>query len=286
MGQLPSLRFSLASPIAGLWLGLVVLAVAACPHETTVVDPTPPDTTNGGGGGGGGGTVQRATLTVTVTITGQDSALAELIGSADGRLSEAEMTIARIGSEGSEQKDTTDADGVATFSGLLGGSYNVSAIRLLTGAEIAQLGAPNADVNAFGGGGTIAVTAPTTERTLAAVAARRGSLVLSEWFGGIARLGTQFYYFAGFAEVYNNNDTTIYLDGKMLAHGPPFIRDIPPDHSCDQMAQWQLDPEGIWVRFMERFPGTGRDYPLPAGQAAVVAIDGCDRPQTRLAVAA
>jgi hypothetical protein len=263
---------------------LVVVALlglaAACSGDVILIKPPPPDSTGGGGGGGGGGgTVQRARLTITVRVVGADSALASAIGSPGGILSSALVTIARFGSS-FRQTDTADAVGLVVFERLLPGDYNVSVIRILTPTEVTALGSGNEDVNAFGGGATVKVDAPAADTVVAALAGRRGSLVISEAFTSWPYKGA-YYYFGNYVELYNNSDTTIYLDGKLFGKGPGWPRDYSHGPSglgasCEVSAPIQNDPDGLWSVFLYAFPGSGREHPLGPGGTAVIATDAID----------
>ena len=77
---------------------------------------------------------------------------------------------------------------------------------------------------------------------------------------------------AKYVEVYNNADTTVYLDGKIIAQAFHFVWDSDNAPSrCVDLERWRLDSEGIWAQRVLRFPGSGREYPVPPGQARVVA---------------
>jgi hypothetical protein len=152
-------------------------------------------------------------------------------------------------------------------------------IRILTAAEVAALGNGNEDVNAFGGGATLKVEAPGPDTAVAAVAGRRGSLVISEVFTASPFKG-EHYRFANYVELYNNSDTTIYLDGKLLGKGPGYGRDysMSPNNpvSCGEGEPFQNDPDGMWSVFFYAFPGSGREHPLGPGGTAVIATDAID----------
>jgi hypothetical protein len=85
------------------------------------------------------------------------------------------------------------------------------------------------------------------------------------------------YHYGQYIEVYNNSDTAIYLDGKLIGRGPWYWFAFPvPGRSCPETDRWRNDPEGIWSRFITAFPGRGRDYPLPPGAAVAIATDAID----------
>jgi hypothetical protein len=227
--------------------------------------------------------VQRATLLVTVTLSGADSALAARLGAPAGVLPQAVATVERAGSAASRRSDTTDATGRVEFTGLLPGRYQVTVLRLLTPAEVTQFDSVDRDVSAFGGGRTFDVPGPQDTALVEALAGRRGSLVISELFYGTPLVNGMLYNFATYLELYNNSDTTVYLDGKLLGLGPPYIRDLSNSvynpSSCEDGAPYQLDPDGLWTLHVWRIPGSGRDHALLAGQAVVLATDAVDHRQ-------
>ncbi len=263
--------------VAVLLAAALAVPVAACDQRTALVEPgSTRDTTDAGGDG----TLQKATLSVAAVVSGEDSAIAARIGLGSGVLPGAEVTLRRTGSNAAEQTARTDSLGRVVFEDLLPGRYEISALRILSPQEAARLAPEDADVDAFGGGTAVRVEPPRTEATLRAAAGRRGSLVISELSVPIARLPSgEDYRFGGFIEVYNNSDTTIYLDGKVIVRGQIFGARDSERFPCDVMARWQQDPAGIWTRTIEAFPGRGRDFPLEPGQAAVVATDAIDHRQ-------
>lgn len=255
---------SLLSLVAGLLL--------ACEHRTAFVEA--------GSGGDEPGTVERATLAVTIGLSPEDSALASLIGMSGGVLPGAQVKIVRAATGVTAGTGVTDAAGVVRFEQLLVGDYRVSVFRLLTPEEIATLVAANEEVTAFAGAGTLAVSPPSTETTLQAVANREpSSLVISEVSITLPRLPSgNWYYHGHYLEVYNNTDTTILLDGKIVVIGFFYGNwDANETFNCENMERWREDPNGIWTqRFVWAFPGSGGQYPLLPGEAAVVATDAID----------
>jgi hypothetical protein len=258
-------------PRKGRALLLGLAALAGCAQDVSVNapgHPPPGDTT-----GTDTTTVQRASLTLTVTVRPADSALAAAIGSPGGVLQNALVSLWR----GTSQPlfDTTDTAGSAAFADLLPGAYTVAAARLLTPEETAGFDSTDQDVNAFGGGGTITVQAPSSTARVNAAAGRRGSLVISENFAAepYAPDGVFYYYYFGhYVELYNNSDTAIQLAGKVIGRGISWFRDYPNGLNCAEGEQWRDDPDGIWARFFDAFPSKL----LAPGATVVVATDAID----------
>lgn len=215
-------------------------------------------------------------MAVRVAVIGPDSAIAAAIGATDGVLPGAEVTLEEVGGGEEPQTKVTDAAGMARFDRLLPTLHRISAVRLLDSAESARLSPDDRDVNAFGGGAQVRVTAPSTEATMRAIAARRGSLVISELFtASVTAPGGGDYTVGTYMELYNNSDSTIYLDGKVVARGMSHVLDY-SSNPCSKFERWRNDPDGIWVRYFYGFPGSGRSYPVSPGEAVVVATDAID----------
>lgn len=254
---------------------LLLIALAACEASTELVQPPPSDST---GGGNNGGTVQRADFSVRVVAASKDSAAAEAAGWTGAAIPGAAVSIRRIGAQETGSA-TTDAEGWVRFSGLLPGFYSVSATRLVGPDEAARLaGTPFADVNAFGGGITVEVGPPADTARVSVLAGKRGSLVISEASFVLFRSQTQGYSYADYLELYNNSDTTIFLDGKVVALGFWYVT-YTVTRPCDATAHLRLDPDGIWSEWHVAFPGSGRDYPLAPGATAILARDAIDHGQ-------
>lgn len=109
------------------------------------------------------------------------------------------------------QSATTAADGSGAFTNLLDGFYDVSADRTLTPTELARLSPADRDASLFAGGRSAVVSPPVNATaTIAMVANRRGSLVISEMFPYNNPMTTGLGYGIGdYLELYNNSDNTI-----------------------------------------------------------------------------
>jgi hypothetical protein len=168
---------------------------------------------------------------------------------------------------------TTDSTGVATFGDLLAGLYEVEATRVLTDGEAARSGRV---VHVLAGGRRLFLPASGPVEVTTAPDAP-GGLVFSE-FAPLTppewETGGRTYRDGTYIEIYNNSDTTIYLDHKYLGIAFQSL-----DYSfmpCTQTEILRNDPEGIWTQFIFRFPGQGSDYPLAPGRPALIAKSGID----------
>jgi hypothetical protein len=105
-----------------------------------------------------------------------------------------------------------------------------------------------------------------------------GSLVISEFYyhyPAVATHGTTNYQRHWYVELFNNADTTIYLDGKIVGAGFEYGLDAEL-WPCSETEPLRTDPRGIWANVFQAFPGSGTDYPLAPGEAVVIAEQAID----------
>jgi hypothetical protein len=257
-----------------------LLSAVACRTDVTeVAGPggtpggTPGDSTSDTTGTGGG--VQRITLTVTITIDPADTVIARQLGLTGGLLADAEVVARRSGSS-DRATGRTDSQGVVRLANLLPGTWSISAGRAIDDAARATLPEIDRDVTGWSAGGTVTASA-SRDSSIVAVAGRRGSLVISEWFAYAPPTASYSAHPWGqYLELYNNSDTTIYLDGKIFGRMVPnFLNDF-PTFPCSVTAPLRLRPSGVWARTAARLPGTGLDFPLRPGQAQILVTDAAD----------
>ena len=251
-------------------LGAAVILGGACTQDVVLFDTTAPPP------GGGGGGVSRVSLTLTLVVDAADSSVANAVGWAGGLVPGADVTVRRVTAPVATFSAATDSLGVVRFDSLLTGSYEISALRALTLPEISKLAPTDRDVDAVAAGGGLTLGDSGAVRTVGAFASRRGSVVISE-FWSPSRVSTtgDFYPYAGYLELYNNSDSTIYLDGMLV--GQAVVAGIETMIStCAEYEPWSLDTLGIWAQYIYQFPGAGTEYPLPPGQALVLATDAID----------
>jgi hypothetical protein len=251
-------------------LGLLVAALTACSSGgvTDSAGPTPRDSTPTPPPGG---TVQRASLTAQVTIDPADAALAAAVGLAPAGLT---VRLLRDGTPATSATAVTTAAGTVRFDNLLEGRYSLTVERELSAAERDRLPASDRDATVFAGGASVIVSPPQAATgAIPLVASRRGSLVISEQYG---YTGSGWLYNWGmYMEFYNNSDTTVYMDGMLLVRTSVRLIGPLPWGACEDptYARYRRDTTRLWVENGIRFPGTGRDYPVPPGAARVYAQD-------------
>jgi hypothetical protein len=210
---------------------------------------------------------------VTFHVTLEDSALAAALGWEDG-VPNAPISYYRIMEGTPIQTAEADSDGTLRLPDLLPGQYRFAAYRLLQAEEA---GATGGQTRAFGDGLVVKVDSPqVVELTLRAD--RAGSIVISELRGGGRYEGPDYgwpdYDYFGYFELYNNGDTTVFLDGMLWGSG--FTIHTDGGYSCVMTSPYRNDTLGLWARYFHQFPGSGTDYPLAPGQAAVIALDAVD----------
>jgi len=244
-----------------LLLTIVSLALTAC--ETpgwTLVDPQQPDVDS----------PDAKVLTINVGL--QDSALAAALGWSQG-VPGAEVSLHRIHDEYSIRKVITDSTGSVLLNNVLDGRYRIAAYRVLAENETDPTGGL---VRAFGAG--IIVRADTmVELDMKLRIDRPGSLVVSEIRGAGRYSGPEWpsYQWFGYFKIYNNADTTVYLDGMLWGRAFSYL-DNSEFHPCTVTEQFRNDPLGIWVAWFHQFPGSGSEYPVAPGQSVTVALDAVD----------
>ncbi len=206
---------------------------------------------------------------VTFIVRLADSALAETLGWSHG-VPNAEIFLHRATEEFDFIEIRTGETGTVGVMDLIPGLYRVAARRQLTVDEAAAVGSV---VRAFGNGfktnlgrsGTVSIELRSDQP---------GSLVFSE-FHAVDQLKIGPYQWHQFFELYNNGDTTVYLDGMYWGSAFRLYRDYTP-YPCTTTEPWRNDSLGIWASLFHQFPGSGTDHPVVPGQVVLVALDAVD----------
>lgn len=254
---------------APLWLCTVV--AWACSSGVTDTPPSSggPDST----AAPPSGVVPRTSLTIRVEVDPLDRALASALGISPAGLT---VRLSRRTSLEPPRTAVTDGSGSVRFDQLLDGTYTATVERTLSPAEVARLDASDRDVTIMAGGVVVPVTPPNAPvATLSLVGARRGGLVISEMHG---YHGNPPYNWSHYTEIYNNSDSTLYLDGYVLAHTPLLQLHGQSFANCDDpsLRRFRDDTLRLWTMAGIRFPGGGRDFPIRPGEARIYAQDAAD----------
>ncbi|UCD24651.1 MAG: hypothetical protein JSW51_01680 [Gemmatimonadota bacterium] len=252
----PSGRSKHASKcVSAVWFAAIALLVlAAC--DTPGVTLIEPD-------------VNAGPDSLTFSLHLEDSILADKLGWSAG-VPDAVVMLHRIGEEFHPDSFRTDLTGSVTITGVIPGYYRIAAHRVLSGAESATAGT---EVGAFGtglkgqlsGSGSIELKLQSNQR---------GALVFSEIYP-IEQMLTPNYQWFQYFELYNNSDTTLYLDGMIWGKAWHINMDF-TTVPCNQTEAFRRDPLGIWAIFFHMFPGGGQEYPVEPGTAITVALDAVD----------
>ncbi|MEO8451309.1 MAG: DUF4876 domain-containing protein [Gemmatimonadota bacterium] len=239
---------------------ILVVFAAACGGATTVVDPPPPPA---------------AGFTVLLAPVAEDQVAAQALGWTAG-IPGADVTITPNDSSAAPRTVQSSGAGVADFGTLPAGAYIVEAKRWLTASELAKL-PPGEDANGWIARAPLTATGQAGQRQIPISANRRKGLVISEWAFNTARLPpiNHTYPYGGFLELYNNGDTTVYVDGLTIVQAMELEYDY-PTFPCSVMGRWTNDRTGLWTRHIQQFPGRGHDHPVAPGAVVVIAIDAID----------
>ena len=256
----PSLGANQARTCGLLYACAALATVVACGGgEQTIIDPPP---------------VASSGFTLSVRADPADASVTAELGWATG-VPGAVVVISPVDSSAPPRSLVTGATGEVTIPDLPAGKYFVSARRVFTNLELQAL-AQVTDAAGFAGEGGIDVSPTLTVGSIQIPASRRRSLLISEWsFNSRNIPGSGTYHFGGYLELYNNSDSTIYLDGVLIAHAWSQLGDW-PGYPCVTSEPFRNDPAGLWAQKIATFPGSGRDFPLMPGDNVVVATDAVD----------
>jgi hypothetical protein len=141
-----------------------------------------------------------------------------------------------------------------------------------------ELASPTLAPPALGDGRRLGLS-PGGSPTLYLRGQENGSLVISEFSYEHPPMAVgpdaSNYTFHWYIELYNNADTTVYLDGKIVGAGFDYGMDADL-WPCPETEPFRNDPRGIWSQRFQAFPGGGHDYPLAAGKTVVIAEQAID----------
>ena len=213
-------------------------------------------------------------VTLEFRVDSEDAATAAALGWTSG-IPGVQVTVTPADTSGGVPRFLQGSDSGTLFLDQVAGRYTIDLERWLTDSERAQLPAGDDAVGFVAHTVLFTETAPT-QIPVAMVASRRHGIVISEWKGDpVQAANLETYLFTGYLRLYNNTDSTIYLDGFVIGSGLASQFDY-PNYPCSLYLPYALDPNGVWANWFHQLPGRGTDYPLSPGGTAVLATDAID----------
>ncbi len=236
---------------------LVAVTCAACDPDVVLLQPEEP----------------RVGDAITVKAQVSDTSLARRLGWAPGTGVPGALLRVRRDESDATSSGVANPAGSLAFPGLPAALYWIAVEKDLTSTN-AGPEAPLVIAGGLRGRARRGDVLPVEMRPHEA-----GSLVISEFHyhdPPFAVTGDDDSYdFHYYVELFNNADTTVYLDGKIL--GGAFQVDIDiASWPCTETSTWRDDPRGVWAQSFQRFPGGGKDYPVRPGGVVVVAEQAID----------
>lgn len=246
--------------LVAILLPMAALGAGACLGETELVTPPREPVT---------------TVTLEFRADAEDLATATALGWAGGIPGVAVTLSPEDSANGAPRRLQGSATGTLTLDQLAGGRYVVDAVRWLTEEERARLPLGDDAVGFVARVSLITASAPA-RMPVGLVASRRRGIVISEWKADPIEVPYEGgYFFSGYVRLYNNADTTIYLDDLVIGSGLASQLDY-PNFPCSLYLRYAQDPLGVWANQFFQLPGRGTDYPLMPGATAVLATDAID----------
>ncbi|WP_447640605.1 MULTISPECIES: DUF4876 domain-containing protein [Chitinophagaceae] len=162
-----------------------------------------------------------------------------------------------------ESKDTSDADGTTSFSKLTPGIYSVSVSRTLSATETEGLTGLSQEVYLTGNISQLQITAEGSQ-TIKLTSSTVGDWVIKEFYYSGAP--NSYYFYDGFVEIYNNSTDTLYADSLLFGN----------TKAASSSTAYGFITEGytdVYLAFVFRIPGSGKDHPVAPGKSILIAID-------------
>jgi len=179
----------------------------------------------------------------------------------------------------------TNASGVANFTEILPGTYDVTATKTLTNTEFnAVFGyMPSTESVTFNGAqGQVLVNANVSATTIELKSARIGDLVIKQisYAGSHATQGAVFR--DQFIEIYNNSNEIIYADGLYIAqlYGKTSTTtssftlsngQFDWSQSLNMTSGSSANTNYVYADYVFKIPGNGTQYPIQPGESIVLA---------------
>lgn len=168
----------------------------------------------------------------------------------------------------------TNESGVASFTNVAPGTYNVSATMDLTAEEAGAASGyyEEMTLNAVENNLTL-IGGFDSEATITLDGKAASSLVIKEFYSNGANDPTWSILFKDqFVEIYNNSDEVVYADGLYLASLAPTTA----GNEANDVALGLDLTDYVYASKILRVPGTGQDNPIQPGESIVICLNAVD----------
>ncbi len=171
---------------------------------------------------------------------------------------------------GTEYNLISDSNGIVTLNGVISDLYLVSVNKQLTPQEMLQVTGKELAfrklVNSSSGSIQLRADIKSGYQIKLDKIIAESPLVISEIYA-CGPPGAGLYFHDKYVELFNQSDSTIYLDGIMVA----------VVYSSSYLGlNYVDDPEYVHSKIVWIFPGEGNDYPMQPGDFVVCAEDAID----------
>lgn len=171
---------------------------------------------------------------------------------------------------GLEYNLTTDSNGLVSITGIISDKYIITANRVMTPDEMQIVsGTPASNIKLINRTKRIIELNASSNQEIIIemdMVAGTSPLVMSEIYA-CGPPGAGLYYHDKYVEIFNQSDSTLYLDGLIIAvvyvYAPTWTH-------------YRDDPEYVHSKNIWYFPGNGTDYPIQPGQFILCAEDAID----------
>ncbi len=235
------------------WVGMLLLTGCLGKTDLLVLPPPPP-------------------ASLELRFLAEDAATAESLGWSQG-VPDVEVTLTPADTTQAPLHLRSNPDGTLNAEDIPGGRYSLYAVRWLNEAERDRLARGDDAVGFLTK--TVLVTGSSSGPIHLTSSRRRGVVISEIKPEALFLTGIGSYFYSWYLRLYNNGDTTAYLDGMIIGSGRAWQFDY-PTFGCDANRPFSEDPAGIWSAWFSQLPGSGSQYPLAPGETAVMAMDAID----------
>jgi len=171
-----------------------------------------------------------------------------------------------------EYTGVSDENGIYTFSGVMAGSYKISARRYVSPSEAYELtGIP--DVYYYLNGDTsLVVGADGTLPVQLSGTPNRGLVFKELYYTGSRTPAGGTYFSDQFYEIYNNSSEILYADSLCIGN----TGGANGSSATATPYGFRSDNDNVYLQNVWMVPGSGTDYPILPGQSIIIAQDGID----------